>query len=64
MFSIMLMANYHHKIMENYRLTIHFHIDDHSRVVLEPLDEDPHSDYINACFIKVRQYLDPLFSHI
>ncbi|XP_022097823.1 receptor-type tyrosine-protein phosphatase epsilon-like [Acanthaster planci] len=24
---------------------------DHSRVVLEPLENDPHSDYINACFV-------------
>ncbi|XP_022097252.1 receptor-type tyrosine-protein phosphatase alpha-like [Acanthaster planci] len=24
---------------------------DHSRIVLQPLEDDPHSDYINACYI-------------
>ena len=28
--------------------------DDHSRVVLEEIEGDPDSDYINACYVKVR----------
>ena len=27
-------------------------LDDHSRVILEPLEDNPDSDYINACYIK------------
>ena len=37
-------------------------LDDHSRVKLSLLQEDPSSDYINACFIDVSD-TEPLLVH-
>jgi len=32
--------------------------DDHSRVILDKIEEDVDSDYINACYIDVRLYVE------
>ena len=37
-----------------YHFAILFYADDHSRVMLSPIDGDPDSDYINANTIDVR----------
>ena len=33
-------------------------LDDHSRVVLDKLEGDDDSDYVNACYIDVSDYLN------
>lgn len=41
-----------------------FLLDDHSRVILQPVEDDPSSDYINANYIDVSElHRFPLFLH-